>query len=387
MTKTILLGAGASAAAGVHTARDMVKHVHEASSSSDDVRQAINLAIGGLRFRRSVTEEQPFEDIDVEDLYEALKLLSKRSESFLAPFVGSWSSPVLAIDRGNSRDAADRVTRAIDQAIAVSTQFPNNRSVVRRDPVPTRDLLRLKQSLEDGFASNGSQDPSVFEIAAERILQVLVQCAWLEDSSKVSYLEPLVNSARNSAMWIATLNYDNTVELAAQTLGIPVDTGLQPDGTVSLDARGANGRVTLVKLHGSVDWSYDHNGVLLRNEEPGSNPALIFGSGNKLQVEGPHLDLLFTFRDRLRMTDDLLVCGYSFRDRHVNHFILEWLKGAPNRRIQVYDPFLTVPRIVTNMGRSLRPGWKLSSEQLEKQLDLRTANTDEWVKGFTTPSS
>jgi hypothetical protein len=63
--------------------------------------------------------------------------------------------------------------------------------------------------------------------------------------------------------------------------------------------------------------------------------AVIFGGKNKLTAEGPFLDLLFWFRQTLQLSNELVVIGYSFRDDHVNHTILSWLRASDTNRLIV----------------------------------------------------
>src|SRR4051794_10108673 len=101
MRRTYLLGAGASVEAGIPASRSMAQRVYQRLSTDLDVLAALNVALGGLQFRRAVTEGTPFDEVDVEDLFETLIRLSEREQHPLAPFVGAWSSAVLSVDRGD----------------------------------------------------------------------------------------------------------------------------------------------------------------------------------------------------------------------------------------------------------------------------------------------
>lgn len=86
----------------------------------------------------------------------------------------------------------------------------------------------------------------------------LADLTWIRDKDayKANYLASLFNILDSQdRLVIATLNYDNSVELMAQRAGIPCQTAIEawssgyPD-SLSLDAQGLN----LLKLHGSIDW-------------------------------------------------------------------------------------------------------------------------------------
>jgi len=108
--------------------------------------------------------------------------------------------------------------------------------------------------------------------------------------------------------------------------------------------------VRLVKLHGSIDWwwvRYRRAFGLpqVRRLADGTlsdkwrmtklNPALIFGQGNKLTVEGPFLELLNFFHRDLEKHDQLIIVGYSFRDPHINHYLFPWFASGDNRILVV----------------------------------------------------
>jgi SIR2-like domain len=63
----------------------------------------------------------------------------------------------------------------------------------------------------------------------------------------------------------------------------------------------------------------------------GNQLGVIFGGRNKLTAEGPFLDLLMRFKDALMDANRLIVIGYSFRDDHINHLVLSWLRGQSER--------------------------------------------------------
>lgn len=126
---------------------------------------------------------------------------------------------------------------------------------------------------------------------------------------------------------IATLNYDNSIELAG---GKQVVTTLTKNNHVEVPATGPN-HVRLLKLHGSLDWRRVEDDVL-RDANPAADweyePGVIFGSGNKLRAYGPFLQLLRQFHDTLSKSKNLVVIGYSWRDPHINAEIRRWSKGA-----------------------------------------------------------
>jgi hypothetical protein len=119
--------------------------------------------------------------------------------------------------------------------------------------------------------------------------------------------------------------------------------------------------IDLTKLHGSVRWRWNKRRARLATgfdnreiseisdkprsagfnrrytEDEGNLLGVIFGGHNKLVADGPFLDLLAKFRNALEEHSRLLVVGYSFRDPHVNHYIMRWLHRDTSRQVTIVD--------------------------------------------------
>jgi hypothetical protein len=363
MTRTVLLGGGASVEAGVPSAVPMARSIVGKLSDHERVARAINVAIGGLRLAKSHAG-QPYAEIDVEELFECLRILGNRGAQPLSPFVGSW---IHAVNDAERPDIGLLVNHVAEQTRALAAAYARPPTRGRIDPPPSAEALNSALYL---LMSAGADRPSAFQSAADRVLAALIRACWIDDPSNVAYLAALLPRQPEDRVWVASLNYDNSVELAASTAGVTLELGIQPDGSVSLPRDGVPGAVCLAKLHGSVDWSYDQDRVK-RNDAPMAAAALIFGASNKLRIEGPYLDLLLAFRARLQVTEQLFVCGYSFRDQHVNHLLLGWLKGNRNRVLSVCEPSLSAGQLVRNVVLALPEGMHLSEGHLEARMRIR----------------
>ena len=155
---------------------------------------------------------------------------------------------------------------------------------------------------------------------------------------------------------VATLNYDNAVELLARDNSVSCDTGIKDwieKGAFDFSGDG----LKLLKLHGSVYWrwtedltTYDlrmphrkirykeHYTDRFRTMVAVDTPMVIYGQRNKLTTEGIFLDLLRQFDEELSKSDMLTVIGYSFRDEHINFFIKKFLNRDENNVIRVVMP-------------------------------------------------
>ena len=233
-------------------------------------------------------------------------------------------------------------------------------------------------------ASRAPGEGTNYRGLAELMTETLAQIAWVSDSDKVKYLRPILQLTRQQGqLTVATLNYDNTVELLCEASGIEVERGLESwseEGTFRSD----KGGVFLLKLHGSIDWALIQPGQTL--ERPmarpevrpvtaeavgrGYKPAVVFGQRNKLTAEGPFLDLLSAFRRELARAEELVIVGYSFRDAHVNEYISQWINADATRRIVVLDPSFTKSRIdyAVELMRHARSRLRVIEEPAELAL-------------------
>jgi len=183
------------------------------------------------------------------------------------------------------------------------------------------------------------------------MIRKLVDMVWIENSEKIKYLVPLLKSFDQGTGTIATLNYDNAIELAAADSGINLQTGIEQWSESGSFPKVTNG-IYLLKLHGSIDWSRQTPNLtpqrplphqVIRKPLPeelkiaGFRPEVIFGQRNKLTAKGPFLDLLRVFKEQLNEADRLTVIGYSFRDDHVNEYISQWFNGAETRTIRIIN--------------------------------------------------
>ncbi len=201
-------------------------------------------------------------------------------------------------------------------------------------------------------------------ITSERLEQIklrmrgtLEKLASIEDVNKLEYLKPVLNLVnKQKRLVIATLNYDNAIELLSKENSVPCNTGIK-DWIEKGDFDFSGDGIKLLKLHGSVYWrwsedmtTYDlrmphreiryieHFEERLRMQVSVETPMIIYGQRNKLTTEGIFLDLLRQFDDELSKADLLTVIGYSFRDEHINFYIKKFLNRDEKNVIRIVMP-------------------------------------------------
>lgn len=343
----VLLGAGASADAGLPVTSQLASAIIERANKFDDglfppgkpdwVR-ALNVVYAAMVGHQGARGGNPLSAVNIETLVSAVRLLRARDTHEVAPFVASWSpalssfSSALPTEQGRTilalvaetfrrgGGAEDKMTEAV-AAIA--------RSAIRPD---------LERPLADAEAF---------------ILRSLVELLSAHDD--VSYFEPLLEIARTQpgGVDVITLNYDLTVEAAASQGEVPVNRGIdrwRPDEELSFPP--TDGVLNLVKVHGSLDWrAASRDSGAYQQLSPrgidvvpqvglrgiGDRPWIVVGDREKLATDGPTLALNFAAKAALRRGTHLVAVGYSFGDAHINAMIRDWLAGDAGRTMSVLE--------------------------------------------------
>lgn len=411
MSEMVLLGAGASVEAGVPDSYAMTGKIAEQFKQNMQLQRhshVLSFVIGGLLFQQGIKGGDPLTSgVNVEELFNAVELLSQRNILEAAPFVGSWHSMVEELDKEVPYPVdADRLHQAIYESVTseILNAFPQSapgfverdidtavqkivqqtmrsqryyggsfgdelgRAVSRlvRDTTKTWfDNLRnrrphsytFQQEFENALQSMKERPGQgrIFHETNEVMIHTLANIVWIEQSDRVAHLKPLLNLLnKQKRLVVVTLNYDNSIELLAEAFGFACPTGIEKwseSGAFALPSEG----LSLLKLHGSIDWALDRGkqsdqrpmpqsairrvaAVEFRQQQFGFRPAVVFGHRNKLTAEGPFLDLLRAFQHELSGCELLTVVGYSFRDEHVNEFISHWLNENAARKLRVIDP-------------------------------------------------
>ena len=155
---------------------------------------------------------------------------------------------------------------------------------------------------------------------------------------------------------VATLNHDLLIEQTLNSVGLAYADGFsaREDGARVWnpeDLSDTGFEVSLLKLHGSVDWFRVRDGGNWESERiaiggrdlfdwSDHRPQLLLGTFNKL-LSYPAAQFAWLhnqFRVELSRSSLLVVSGYSFGDKGINSYLLEWAYGGQGRRLVVIHP-------------------------------------------------
>ncbi len=434
MREMILLGAGASVEAGVPTTYEMTRKILDTIEGARRESKHTNLlkfVIGGLIFKQTCEGKNPFTGINVEDVFNAMELLSNRNLLEASAFIGSWHPLIEEFDSIVQEPNRYDVT-ALERALRKSVLDSLNRSAGKTlNSIKIRDIDNsIQKSLKnlhsfrspgrlicdcitDTFKKASAEFPfvnysfrekfsratvrkmlpgrgDIFYDTQELMIRKLVDLVLVKDESKVAYLKPLIYSVAHSQqnMSIATLNYDNTIELAAKSSNVSVDTGIQ--SWIKKGDLNPIGDVILYKIHGSINWELTenqksedsplpHDSLIVKSdivEGKDFKPAIIFGGKNKLTAKGPFLEILRKFQENLNKAEILTVIGHSFQDQHVNEIITKWLNDDSFRKIRIVNGPNFLPRkisftlgLIMHIDKRVNIIQKKASEAIEMLYD------------------
>jgi hypothetical protein len=341
MTDMFLLGAGASFEAKVPVAFEMTRRMLNTIESDINylsVTRMLRFILGGLMFQKGINGEDPTSGVNIEELFNTVNELQSREKNPLSPFISSWHPLFEKFKAGYSfNHDHSELEKEIKKMVLSRNNFSD-----------FSFRIAFEKSVHQVIDSDSDR---VLITTSDVMIKKLVDMVWIKEKDKVEYLNPLVLYAKEKNASIATLNYDNSIELAASSLSINIDSGI--DNWLKHDSIRFNStNIPLIKLHGSINWEInnrvksidmpiEHDEITIKdlsvNVQSNYKPAIIFGGKNKLTTRGPFLDLLRVFQEKLAICDRLIIIGYSFADAHINDLITNWFNQNLTHSIIIVD--------------------------------------------------
>ena len=282
-----LLGAGASANAGIPVSSQMVENIEKLLKTSEweKYKDLYFLIKSGINYSAGLSGDLPL--FNIETLLFVLEELVQKEKHLLYPFIGSWN-------------------------------------------------IRFNEVIKDNF--------KLISSFQKEIKKQLKDWVGIEDASKSEYFKYFkkLKDKLNHSLRVFTLNYDKCIEVNTKNPGFEfsLERGFERDTKkwnhkrISERVRDDEPDIYLYKLHGSIDWKRDRETNVVKyvdNEAP--YPDLIFGTQNKLSYSDPYLFLFSEFR-HYTLNAKLIVCiGYSFSDEHINGLIEQALKQDGTKRL------------------------------------------------------
>ena len=182
---------------------------------------------------------------------------------------------------------------------------------------------------------------------------------------------------------VFTTNYDLLMEQAFEDSRVPYFDGFAGSRNPFFDLRAMEEDklpprwARLWKLHGSINWFQDaEKGVLRGASNESELPRVIHPSHLKYDESRrmPYLAMIDRLRAFLKKPSPALVlCGYSFRDDHLNEVIVQGLQGTQTAtafallydEISVYAKAKDLARGRPNLSLLARDGGFISGQEVK----------------------
>lgn len=167
--------------------------------------------------------------------------------------------------------------------------------------------------------------------------------SYLKHSAFINTVSHLVRTP--SKLTIVTTNYDTLIEDAADSIGYTVMDGFsfshRPyfdsdmfEWNLVKDIENIKTReleykkniLNLLKLHGSITWERDGQGIRRKEKSDVTEPIMIFPSSEKYMqsYQDPYFELFTKFQELLKRPNTLLITsGFSFADNHISQMIIQ----------------------------------------------------------------
>ena len=207
---------------------------------------------------------------------------------------------------------------------------------------------------------------------------------------------------RETPVEIFTTNYDLLMEQAFEDSSVPYFDGFAGGRKPFFDLRAMEEDILpprwarLWKLHGSVNWyQVDGKGVFRSmTMEDGGTKRVIHPSHLKYQESRrmPYLAMLDRLRAFLKQpTATLILCGYSFRDQHLNEVIVQGLQCTQTAiafallfdNVENYTPAVAIASSRSNLNILARNGGVIGGQKSkwqEKDAASVSADNGQWIK-------
>lgn len=282
-----LLGAGASADAGIPISNKMVGKIEYLLENDADWKPYQDLY---FYLKSSINYSDGIfghfnEGFNVERLLIVINEIEKRDKNIMYPFIGSWN------------------IRLLDLAGSNFENISNFKKLIRKQ---------------------------------------LIEWVGLRNYDSASYYQSFssLSSEIGSLIKVFTLNYDlcfETIVGKEKSIELGFTKGTSEWHYSNFDDEQGK-HYNLYKLHGSIDW-YIENNKLLKSERPEVNPELIFGIQHKMTSVDPYFYYSAKFRDACLNESKLIVSiGYSFADDYINAILTQAINGRSELRLLNVSP-------------------------------------------------
>lgn len=214
-------------------------------------------------------------------------------------------------------------------------------------------LFNLEDFLSDLLSFEkyvSTTDYDKYMHSKDKIFQMIVQNtsydydnSCLKHAVFINTVSQLVRTP--SKLTMVTTNYDTLIEDAADSIEYTVIDGFtfthrphfdsdmfewnlvkEIENIKTREMEYKKNIINLLKLHGSLTWERNENGIFRKEKGKVEKPIMIFPSSNKYMqsYQEPYFELFTKFQELLKRPNTLLITtGFSFADNHISQMIIQ----------------------------------------------------------------
>jgi len=173
----------------------------------------------------------------------------------------------------------------------------------------------------------------------------------LKQLSKMTHIGTEAEEAKRFKSMIVTANYDITIEETLEARGTNYYDGFSFNEARKIPVfskswpqiSGLPGSINLVKIHGSVDYYLEQEGIIVKDRaitklgrDKKRSELLVYPAGEKSITSTPYYDLYSIFRTELFLGKFMICLGFSFRDFAIRNIVSDWLSINSNAKLILY---------------------------------------------------
>ncbi len=345
---SLLLGAGVSIPAGLPSTGEITKELFEGKSDSlkTIIKKDDELVLRFLKLiYRKIDEFYENKTINYEDLYYITTQIKDYLVEYENPIVANFTEDIIAelsqfyYLKNSSKNA--NLENKLSKVASMAGNYINDvtTQLLRNDMIKTNHLSFIEGIVADKSVENLTIFTLNHDIIIERYLK----------DNKIDY-------------------YD----------GFIYDKLKSKNGDIRLwqaDFINATQKIRLLKLHGSIDWykiktedfnfyqkySFAQIGNLskLKDFSGDKRPLILTGRFNKILEynRSIYVDLHYNFYRILPTTNILLISGYSFNDKGINSWLIDWMYAVEEHKIVLIHP--RPDKCIMNARFGIKHHWRI----------------------------
>ncbi len=367
---SLLLGAGISIPAGLPSTGEITKELFENKTVflNPILEKDDELVLRFLKLiYRKIKGFYKNKTINYEDIYYVTTQIKDYLIEYENPIVADFTEDIIdelaQFYYQNYSTGKEKLENKLPQIASMAGKYINDvtTQLLRNDKIKTNHLSFIEEIVADKSVENLNIFTLNHDVVIERYLK----------DNKIDYYDGFIYEKVNSLK-----DYDIRLWQA--------------------DFINATQNIRLLKLHGSIDWykikTEDFNlyqryffaqiGDIskLKYFSGDTSPLILTGRFNKILEynRSIYVDLHYNFYRILPTTNILLISGYSFNDKGINSWLIDWMYAVEEHRIVLIHP--RPDKCIMNARFGIRHHWSIWEKENKIKLIAISIENFAWGK-------